>query len=142
MTTLAKRNYGNLNNLFEEVFGGFPAGNFAKELHIPAVNVKENKEAFELEVAAPGLQKQDFKLNVEDNLLTISYEKQTSTEQNNEDTKIHRQEFSTRSFKRSFTLDEKIDAGKIVAKYENGILSISLPKKEEVKITPKAIEIL
>jgi HSP20 family protein len=142
MSTLAKRNYGTLNNLFEEVFGGFPAGNFAKELHVPAVNVKENKEAFELEVAAPGLQKQDFKLNVEDNLLTISYEKQAAAEQKSEDTKIHRQEFSTRSFKRTFTLDEKIDADKIVAKYENGILSVSLPKKEEVKISPKAIEIL
>jgi len=142
MSTLVKRNYGTLNNLFEEVFGGFPATNFAKELHVPAVNVKENKDAFQLEVAAPGLEKKDFKLNVEDNLLTISYEKQTSTEHNSEDTKIHRQEFSTRSFKRTFTLDEKIDAEKIQAKYENGILSVTLPKKEEVKITPKAIEIL
>ncbi|UAY54296.1 Hsp20/alpha crystallin family protein [Arachidicoccus terrestris] len=142
MSTLVKRNYGTLNNLFEEVFGGFPAGNFAKELHVPAVNIKETKEAFELEVAAPGLQKQDFKLNVDDNLLTISYDKQASKEQSGEDTKIHRQEFTNRSFKRTFTLDEKIDADKIVAKYENGILSVTLPKKEEVKITPKSIEIL
>lgn len=142
MSTLVKRNYGTLNNLFEEVFGSLPAGNFAKDLHVPAVNVKETKEAFELELSAPGLQKQDFKLNVDDNLLTISYEKQTSKEQSSEDTKIHRQEFSTRSFKRTFTLDEKIDADKIIAKYENGILSVTLPKKEEVKIAPKAIEIL
>ena len=142
MSTLVKRNYGSLNNLLEEVFGGFPAGNFSKELNVPAVNVKESKDAFELELAAPGLQKQDFQLNVDDNLLTISYEKQTSKDQSNEDTKIHRQEFTTRSFKRTFTLDEKIDAEKIVARYENGVLNLTLPKKEEVKVTPKSIEIL
>lgn len=144
MSTLVKRNYSPLNNLFEEIFGALPASNFSKDLQVPAVNVKESNEAFDLEVAAPGLQKQDFKLNVDDNLLTISYEKQSqsATDEKNEDIKIHRQEFTTRSFKRTFTLDEKIDAGKIVAKYENGILSVSLPKKEEVKIAPKAIEIL
>ena len=142
MSTLVKRNYSNLNNLFEDVFGNFPTGNFQRELHTPAVNIKESKDTFELELAAPGLQKQDFNLNVDDNLLTISYEKQTSKEDNSDEPKIHRQEFTTKSFKRTFTLDEKIDADKIVAKYESGILSVTLPKKEEVKVAPKTIEIL
>ena len=142
MSTLVKRNYSNLNNLFEDVFGNFPTSNVSRDLHTPAVNIKESKDAFELEVAAPGLQKQDFQLNVDDNLLTISYEKQTKQEASSDAPKYHRQEFTTRSFKRTFTLDEKIDANKIVAKYESGILSVTLPKKEEVKVAPKTIEIL
>ena len=142
MSTLVKRNYSNLSNLFEDVFGDFSSSNFQRDLHTPAVNIKESKDSFELEVAAPGLQKQDFQLNVDDNLLTISYEKQTAKQESSESPKIHRQEFTTRSFKRTFTLDEKIDADKIVAKYESGILSVTLPKKQEVKVAPKTIEIL
>ena len=72
-------------------------------------------------------------------MLTISYEKKTDTE--NKDYKTHRREFVSRSFKRSFSVDEKINADAIQAKYENGVLKLLLPKKEEVKVSPKQITI-
>ncbi|HTN38286.1 MAG TPA: Hsp20/alpha crystallin family protein [Arachidicoccus sp.] len=142
--TLVKRDYNNWNNLFEDVLGNLTNGNIQKDLNVPPVNVLENNDEFQLQVAAPGLQKQDFKLKVDDNLLTVSYEKETVENEKGgtNESKFHRQEFSSRSFKRTFTLDEKIDAEKIAAKYDNGILYITLPKKDEVKQAPKSIEIL
>ncbi|WP_308199404.1 Hsp20/alpha crystallin family protein [Chitinophaga sedimenti] len=81
-----------------------------------------------LDVVAPGFDKADFKLNLDKQVLTISVDKKT--EQKEETEKQIRREFSTRSFKRSFTLDENVDAEKINAKYENGVLKVTLPKKE------------
>lgn len=111
----------------------------------PSVNVKENENEFTLEVAAPGLQKEDFKVELNENVLSISSEKKTETTENDEQTKFTRREFSYSSFKRSFTLDEEsVDAENIVAKYENGILNVHIPKKvkaEEVK-KAKTISIL
>ncbi|ANI87964.1 hypothetical protein A9P82_00710 [Arachidicoccus ginsenosidimutans] len=139
--TLVKRNYNNgWNNLFDDFFGGIANANFAKDLNVPPVNIQENNDAFVVDVVAPGLQKQDFKLNVKDGLLTISYEK--AEEQETKAEKLHRQEYAFRSFKRTFTLDEKINSDEISAKYENGILQIILPKKEEVKVLPKEISVL
>lgn len=107
------------------------------------VNVKESDKAYELEVIAPGLEKSDFVLTLEKNMLTISYVKKTATQDEAQTSieKMIRQEFEVRSFKRSFTLDEKIDATRIGATYLNGVLTLSLPKKEEVKVTPTQIEI-
>jgi len=85
------------------------------------------------------LNKEDFKVNVEKGLLTISYEKKTETE--NKDYKTHRKEFNVTSFKRSFNIDENINVEAIQAKYENGVLKLLLPKKEEVKVLPKEISI-
>ena len=136
--TLVKRNYNNWNNLFDELFSGVPSS-YAKDLNVPPVNIQENNDAFQVDVVAPGLQKQDFKINVNEGLLTISYEKV-----NNEETKaekLHRQEYTFKSFKRTFTLDDKINTEAIAAKYENGILQFTLPKKEEVKVQPKEISI-
>lgn len=138
--TLVKRNYNNWNSLLDDFLGNVANSHSEKELNVPPVNIQENEEYFQLDVAAPGLQKQDFKLSVNDGLFTLSFEKE-----NNQETKVekmHRQEFSIKSFKRTFTLDEKIDADNISAKYENGILQITLPKKEEVKIQPKEISVL
>ncbi|MCK7553879.1 Hsp20/alpha crystallin family protein [Chitinophaga sedimenti] len=81
-----------------------------------------------MDVVAPGFDKADFKLNLDKQVLTISVDKKT--EQKEETEKQIRREFSTRSFKRSFTLDENVDAEKINAKYENGVLKVTLPKKE------------
>jgi HSP20 family protein len=96
------------------------------------VNIKETGSSYELHVVAPGLKKEDFKLNIEKNTLHISYEhkekEQNQGEQNDE--KWLRSEFKTRSFKRSFNLNEKVDADKISARYEDGVLYITLPKKE------------
>ncbi len=103
---------------------------------MPAVNVKENDQAFTIEVAAPSLKKDDFKVNYENGRLSISSEKKTENEEKEGD-KYTRREFSYQSFQRSFTVAENtVDADKIGAAYENGILRITLPKREEVKPKP------
>jgi HSP20 family protein len=108
---------------------------------LPAVNIKEDKEGFEVEMSAPGFEKSDFKIELNNNLLTISSEKKIENETKN-DQLFTRREFSYQSFMRSFSLPETIESGKIVAKYENGILAISIPKKEEAKPKPlKQIDI-
>lgn len=136
--TLVKHNYKNLNNLFDEFFNAVPA-TWSKDFNVPAVNIHETDDAYHLELAAPGLNKEDFKLNVEKGLLTISYEKKTE----NVETvyKTHRREYTVSSFKRSFNVDENINIEAIEAKYDNGILKVLLPKKAEVKISSKEISI-
>ncbi len=136
--TIVKRNYGHLNNLFDEFFNAVP-GSFQNVASNVPVNVHETDEAYHIELVAPGLKKDDFKINLEKGLLTISFEKQATTEDSNY--KTHRREFSQKSFKRSFTVENKINEDAIAAKYEDGILKVFLPKKEEVKIAPKAISI-
>jgi len=138
--TLVKHNYRNVNDLFDEFFTQFPAA-WGKEKgwNIPPVNIHETNEAYHLELVAPGLVKEDFKINLEKGLLTISYEKKTETE--NKEYKTYRKEFNVTSFKRSFSVDDKINADGIQAKYDNGILKLLLPKKEEVKVVPKEITI-
>lgn len=106
---------------------------------IPAANVFETPAAYVLEINAPGRNKEDFKLNLDQDLLTVSYEKKEETPA--EDLKSIRREFHYNSFKRSFSLDDKIDTTNIQAKYENGILKIDLPKKPEVQQQPKQIAI-
>lgn len=103
---------------------------------LPAVNVKENDEAFEIEVAAPGMTKNDFRVSLENNLLTISSEKKEEKKEE-EKGRFTRREFSYQSFQRSFTVPENLVEGdKISAKYCEGILCITLPKKEEIKPKP------
>jgi HSP20 family protein len=102
---------------------------------IPSVNIKETENDFEVEMAAPGMEKDDFKLEINNNVLTISSEKQT--ENKTEDGKnITRREFSYQSFSRSFAMPVIVDTDKISAKYENGILRVNIPKKEEAKPKP------
>jgi len=98
----------------------------------PAVNIKENEDDFTLELATPGLQKEDFKLEVNNDILTISAE--VKADENKE--KYSKREFSPQSFKRSFTLQETLESEHITAQYKNGILLVTIPKKEEAK--PKA----
>ncbi len=105
----------------------------------PAVNIIENEAGFRLDVAAPGLQKEDFKINFENNLLTISAKVEAQTAETTE--KYSHKEFSTGSFSRSFTLPNSIDGEQIKAIYNNGILKVELPKKEEAKKHPRAIEV-
>lgn len=97
----------------------------------PAVNVKETKDAYQIEVSAPGFNKDSFAINVEDTLLTISGEVKENKLEEGE--KFTRKEFVHSSFSRSFTLPKTIVADKIAAAYENGILNITLPKMEEAK---------
>ncbi len=141
MTTLAKRNYRTIDNVFDEFFNNLPSV-WGKEngWNVPPVNIHENNEGFHLELVAPGLKKDDFKVALDKGLLTISYEKKTENESN--EYKTHRREFSVTSFKRSFRIDDIINTEAIQAKYEDGFLKLYLPKKEEVKVLPKEINIL
>ena len=108
-------------------------------MNFPAVNIMETNDAYELEFNVPGRKKEDFKITVDKNILSVSFEK---NEGQKEETKQYiKREFGTQSFKRSFTLDEKINTEDINAKYENGILLLTLPKKEEVKVLPKEISV-
>ena len=108
---------------------------------LPAVNIKEDKDGFEVEMSAPGFEKGDFKIELNNSLLTISSEKKIENE-TKEGQHFTRKEFSYQSFSRSFTLPETVEGEKIMAKYENGVLSVSIPKKEEAKPKPvKQIEI-
>lgn len=105
-----------------------------------AVNVKENETSYILDVIAPGVAKEDLKLNVNDKTLTVSFDKKE--EEQKEEAKWLRKEFKLRSFKRSFTLGDKVDIEKISATFENGILHLQLPKKETAIVTNKVIDIL
>ncbi len=103
--------------------------------NIPAVNIKENEKDFELELAVPGRKKEDFKIEINDNVLTISSE--SKTEENVEKDNYTRREFAYTSFKRAFTLPETIDEDNIKANYDNGILKFTMPKKAEALPKPK-----
>jgi len=102
---------------------------------IPSVNIKENENEFEVEMAAPGMTKDDFKIELNNSVLTISSEKQT-TNQSKEGENVTRREFSYQSFSRSFTLPVIVETDKITAKYEQGLLRVNIPKKEEAKPKP------
>lgn len=103
------------------------------------VNIKEAEKEYVLEVVAPGFQKEDFRISLDNNTLTVSLEKKAEEENGNE--KFIRKEYKYHSFSRSFTIDEKIDAEGIVAKYLNGVLTLNLPKREAVKASSKEITI-
>jgi len=106
----------------------------------PSVNVIENETNFQMELAAPGLEKSDFNIHVENDNLVISVEKKSEKEET-EKGKFTRREFNFSAFKRSFHLDEKINREGISATYENGVLRITLPKKDETWKKPDATKI-
>ncbi len=129
-----------LNRFFENELEGFTKRNFSNAT-LPSVNIKESEDGFEVEMAAPGFDKGDFKIEVNENVLTISSEVKAENEEK-EGEVYTKKEFSYQSFTRSFTLPEMVDEDNISAKYENGILRISIPKKEEAKPKPvKQIEV-
>lgn len=133
----------NFDNLFNDFFNGFPV-NYSKNLPgltaaLPKANIHETKDAFHVELNVPGRNKEDFNVLVEDGLLTISYEKKEENKQ--EDYKTLSREFSFESFKRSFHVDDSIQLDNIQAKYENGVLKLLLPKKENVQPATKQIAI-
>ncbi|NOU19644.1 MAG: Hsp20/alpha crystallin family protein [Bacteroidales bacterium] len=101
---------------------------------VPAVNIKEGKEDFAIEVAAPGFDKKDFKIDLNNNVLEISSEKEEKNEENND--KMMRCEFKYASFKRYFTLPDSVESDKIKATYKDGILNVVIPKKDEAKVKP------
>ena len=142
--TLVKRNGSLLNPLpllFDDFFNrdlfNWNNSSFSDtNTTIPAVNIKETAENYEVEVAAPGMTKKDFRVELDGNSLTISSEKNNQKEEK-EDEKYYRKEFSYLSFQRTFNLQKDVvDIDKIEAKYENGLLHLIIPKKEEAKQKP------
>jgi HSP20 family protein len=144
MTVVRYKNRTNgepaFNNLIGDLFPQIPS--FFKDGIRPAatpVNIRETEKEYLLDVVAPGLNKEDFTINLDKNILTVSAEKKDETVNENE--KFVRREYKPSSFKRSFSLDEKIDAEAIFAQYVNGVLTLNLPKKQEVKPAAKQINV-
>ncbi|MBO0322010.1 Hsp20/alpha crystallin family protein [Muricauda sp. CAU 1633] len=136
--SLVKRNnlfFPSLMNDFmgPDWFGGTDKWNTS----VPAVNIKDNEENFELELAVPGVKKDDFTVEMDNDILTISSEVKSENEENRDN--YTRKEFSYSSFKRAFTLPETVDGSKIDAKYEDGILKLTLPKRQEALPKPKRL---
>lgn len=152
MSTLAKvSNNGGLTRTNPKRSSGFPmwsliddifnrelpsvfSQNFNTGISLPMVNIRETADAYFVEMAVPGLKKSDFNIDLDNQILSISTEKEEENEQSNDN--YTRREFGYSAFKRTFTLPETIDDGKIKAEYSEGILSIHLPKKEEAKQKP------
>ena len=110
----------------------FDNGGFrGRVMNVPAVNITEQKDAYLVLLAAPGMKKEDFKIDVDGNMLTIGSEKEETKEEKGK--KFTRKEYNYSSFSRGFTLPDEVNLEKIDAKYEDGVLKISLPRKEEAK---------
>jgi HSP20 family protein len=106
---------------------------------VPAVNISESADHFHLELAVPGIKKQDFRISVERNVLHISVEQQNAAKEG--DKRFSKREFNYSSFVRSFTLPELADPGRIEAAYEDGVLNVDIAKKEEAKMAARQIEL-
>jgi HSP20 family protein len=123
---------GLVDELFNNDF--FPKFAEWENNNLPAVNISENKDDYKIELAAPGLNKNDFKINLENDVLTISSEKEEKTEEKDE--QVMRREFNYSKFSRSFTLPETVDVDKIKALFKDGVLKLVLPKMDEAKVKP------
>ena len=134
----ALRKRDSFPSLMNEFFGRdfFPGffTNFSNSDNMPAVNIIEEKDDYQIEVAAPGLDKKDFKIDLDNNVLTISSEKEEKQEEDNDH--FMRIEFSYSSFSRSFSLPDSVDADKITATHKDGVLHLVIPKRDEAKSKP------
>jgi len=126
------------NDVFDSIFNDTF---FSDRLmsRVPAANISESQDHYHVELAAPGLKKEDFKISLERDVLSISAEQ--SAQNDLQDRSFNKREFSYNSFVRSFTLPDSADDNGIDAKYENGVLCINIPKREEAKIQSRQIEI-
>ena len=144
--SLVKFNTGNKHNDpvhgFTDIFESFLNDSFISDRmisRVPAVNIMENEDNYEIDMAAPGLKKDDFKISLDKNLLTISVEQKSQTTENNK--QWNKREFNYNSFARSFALPDSVDDGKIEAEYNNGLLRIYVAKMEEAKTVSRRIDI-
>ncbi|ACP20988.1 hypothetical protein Aasi_1697 [Candidatus Amoebophilus asiaticus 5a2] len=128
-----------LSNLWEDFLGkditDLP-NNWKTGASVPAVNIVEKSDKFLVQLAIPGMDRNDFKINIDNGVLSVASEKEEEHEEKDKESKYTRREFCYQSFKRSFTLPESVQADKIEAKYENGILEIILPKHEVARVKP------
>jgi HSP20 family protein len=129
---------GVLNRFFDDDFWG--SNRFMSNSNVP-VNIRETNQGYEMEVVVPGVRKEDFNLNISNNMLTLSFEHKEEDKEEDKNNGYLRQEYRQQSFSRSFTLDESIDADKISAKYNDGVLRLSLPKKEGAQKITKSIDV-
>jgi HSP20 family protein len=128
------------NSFFNDLLNDSYFDKVAVGTSIPAVNIKDNEKDFSVSIAAPGLKKEDFKIALNHNVLTISSE-QSSEKEEKEEGKYTRKEYNYSSFSRSFTIPDTVETDNIDAKYENGELKITLPKKEKAVKVAKEITI-
>ena len=144
MKTLVRQNatlFPSLPSLLDDFFNRdwadstLPNGNYSATL--PAVNVQETNEDYIIHVAAPGMKRDEFKVEIDNNVLTISAQREDNHKEHDQARNYTRREFNYQSFQRSFTLPEnKVEGEKISARYTDGILHITVPKKEEAKVKP------
>lgn len=153
-TAMAKRQNGNpsvsfgnvVDNIFQNSLRRFFDDNFW-ETNVPLtgntvpVNVRETNQHYEMDIIAPGCRKEDFKVKVDDNVLTISLDHREENKEQNEKAGWVRNEYVQRSFSRNFTLDDTVDVNNITASYNDGILQLVLPKNEKAQKLVKSIEI-
>ena len=154
-TTIAKRQNGNqpatFGNVVDDIFENslkhffddnfWDAGrSFSRNVNVP-VNVRETEDRYELDVIAPGCKKEDFKISINDNMLTVSFTQANQQQDQDQKHKWVRNEFVQRSFSRSFTLDDTVDVNNISASYADGILRLSMAKNEKAKSISRNIEI-
>ncbi|HTE09328.1 MAG TPA: Hsp20/alpha crystallin family protein [Chitinophagaceae bacterium] len=151
-TTIAKRQNGNrglsFGNVFDNIFQNslqrFVNDDWADENFVQdnvPVNIRETDKAYQMDVVAPGCKKEDFNINISNNLLTVSFEQKEEKNQQDEDAGWVRNEYRKRSFSRSFSLDDTVDVNKINASYTDGILHVMLPKNEKAQKITRNIDI-
>lgn len=128
----------NLSRFFDDDYWG--SNGFQTRNQVP-VNVRETDKTYDLEVIAPGLKKEDFRINLSGDMLTVSIEHKEENKQEDKDKGWLRQEYRKKAFSRSFTLDDTVDAQKATAKYEDGVLHLSLPKKESAQKISRTINV-
>jgi HSP20 family protein len=135
-----QKNYP-VNPFFNDVFDSILNDTFIGDKlisRVPAVNIAENENEFHIELAAPGLKKEDFKINLDKNVLSVSTDKKV---ENVEGTKFSKREYNYTSFTRSFTLPETVDHSKINAEYTDGVLTLTVAKREEAKFQSREIAV-
>lgn len=135
-------NTDSVNPFVNSIFDNFFNESFVSDrliTRVPAVNIQESAESYSVELAAPGLKKSDFKINVDKDLITVSVEKTEETKE--EDKVFSKKEYSYTSFTRSFSLPETVDYNNIDASYEDGILKLIIGKKEEAIVAKRMIEV-
>jgi HSP20 family protein len=130
-----------LNKFFNDDFWGADGTSSLTRNQLP-VNIRETDKSYEMEMVAPGFRKNDFRLNINGDMLTVSVEKKEETKEgeNNKEGWLRR-EYRMQSFSRSFTLDDSVDAAKISARYEDGLLHLTLPKKEGAQRISRTIDV-
>jgi HSP20 family protein len=127
-----------LGQLFNDSFWGF--NGLDRAVNVP-VNIRETDKSYELELVAPGLRKEDFRVSLNKDVLTVGFEHREEQQQENKQEQWLRKEYNLRSFTRSFSLEDSLDPNKITAKYADGILHLSLPKRDDAPPLSRTIEI-